>query len=326
MPAVKKKSQEKNITVQGRSLTLSNLSKVMYPKTGFTKAHIMDYYRQAAPFMLPHLANRPVSLKRYPDGVEGHSFFEKNCPHYHPDWLAISNKIGSSQTRYCLINDLATLIWIQNLGAIELHTFLATANDPASPTMVAFDLDPGEPAQLLDCMELALVMRDMLAGIGLKSFPKTSGGKGLHFYVPLNTPADYVHTKGFARTVARIMEKHFPERVVSRMSKSLRPGKVFIDWSQNSEHKTTVCVYSLRARPEPTVSMPVTWEEIEQAVTDRNAETLVYCRPPSIPKPHPPPHPPAPPDPPPPPPPAPPPASPPPRDPASKKRAICLNA
>lgn len=276
MPAVKEKSPEKTVTVQGRKLTLSNLSKVMYPKTGFTKAHIIDYYRQAAPLMLPHLQNRPVSLKRYPDGVEGHSFFEKNCPHYHPDWLAISDRIGSSQTRYCLINDLATLIWIQNLGAIELHTFLAAADDPSCPTMVAFDLDPGEPAQLLDCMELALVMRDMLAGIGLRSFPKTSGGKGLHFYVPLNTPTDYEHTKGFARTVARIMEKHFPERVVSKMSKSLRPGKVFIDWSQNSQHKTTVCVYSLRARPEPTVSMPVSWEEIEQAVTDKNAETLVF--------------------------------------------------
>lgn len=270
------KTEEKTVTVQGHKLKLSNLSKVMYPEAGFTKAHIIDYYRRAAPFMLPHLKDRPVSLKRFPDGVEGQAFFEKNCPHYRPDWLNISDKIGSSGTRYCLINDLATLIWIQNLAAIELHTILATADDRACPTMVAFDLDPGEPAHLLDCMELALVMRDMLAGVGLKSFPKTSGGKGLHFYVPLNTPTDYEHTKRFARTVARIMEKHFPERVISRMSKSLRPGKVFIDWSQNSQHKTTVCAYSMRARPQPTVSMPLTWEEIEQAVTKKKAEPLVF--------------------------------------------------
>lgn len=271
------RSEEKIVTVQGHKLTLSNLSKIMYPEAGFTKAHIIDYYRQAAPYMLPHLHNRPVSLKRYPDGVEGHAFFEKNCPHYRPDWMQISKPIGSTETRYCLINDLATLIWIQNLGAIELHTLLSTADDPTRPTMVAFDLDPGEPAHLLDCMEMALVMRDMLAGIGLKSFPKTSGGKGLHFYVPLNTSTNFTETKRFARTVARIMEKHFPDRVLSGMSKVKRSGKVFIDWSQNSEHKSTVCAYSLRARPQPTVSMPLTWEEVERAVTKKNAETLIFA-------------------------------------------------
>lgn len=279
MPVVKersRKSQERFITVQGHRLTLSNLDKIMYPETGFTKAHIIDYYRRAAPFMLPHLKDRAVSLKRYPDGVEGHAFFEKNCPHYRPEWLSISERIGESGTRFCLINDLATLIWIQNLGAIELHTSLAKADDPASPTVVAFDLDPGEPAHLLDCMEIALIMRDMLAGIGLKSFPKTSGGKGLHFYVPLNTPTDYDQTKHFARAVARLMEKHFPNRVLSRMAKELRRGKVFIDWSQNTEHKTTVCVYSMRARALPAVSMPLTWEEIEHAVSKKKAESLVF--------------------------------------------------
>ncbi|MCE5186219.1 MAG: non-homologous end-joining DNA ligase [Planctomycetaceae bacterium] len=276
MPAAKARRQEKIVTVQGHKLTLSNLSKVMYPQTGFTKAHIIDYYRQAAPYMLPHLKDRPISLKRFPDGVEGHSFFEKNCPYYRPDWIATSKEMGSSGTKYCLINDLATLIWIQNLGAIELHTVLAKAQDPTRPTMVVFDLDPGEPAQLADCMEVALLMRQMLEGVGLKSFPKTSGGKGLHFYVPLNTPTDYEHTRKFARAVARLMEKHFPQRVLSRMAKNLRTGKVFIDWSQNTEHKSTVCVYSMRARALPTVSMPLAWEEIENAVTKKQTDKLVF--------------------------------------------------
>lgn len=264
------------VTIEGRRIELSNLDKVLYPETGFTKAHMIDYYRRVAPHILPHMAGRPVMLKRYPDGVAGEFFYEKTCPAYRPDWLAGTNGQGGIDIDFCLIDGLPSLVWIANLAAIELHTLLAKVDDLSIPTAIAFDLDPGPPATLLDCCEIALILRDMLDGLGLKSFPKTSGGKGLHFFLPMNTDVTYDQTKQFAKTVAQTMEKHYRGRVVSKMTRSLRAGKVLIDWSQNTEHKTTVCVYSLRARPQPTVSTPVRWEEIEDAVRNKDAGTLVF--------------------------------------------------
>ena len=264
------------VTIEGRQVELSNLDKVLYPEAGFTKAHMIDYYRRAAPYILPHLADRPVMLKRYPDGVAGEFFYEKTCPAHRPDWMVSTAGRGGIDIDFCLIDGLPALVWIANLAAIELHTLLAKVEDLVRPTAVAFDLDPGPPATLLDCCEIALILRDMLDGLGLKSFPKTSGGKGLHFFLPLNADPTYDQTKQFAKTVAETMEKHYRDRVVSRMTKSLRTGKVLIDWSQNTEHKTTVCPYSLRARPQPTVSTPVRWEEIEEAVRSRDAGRLVF--------------------------------------------------
>jgi bifunctional non-homologous end joining protein LigD len=267
--------ESKTITIEGKKLTLTNLSKVLYPETGFTKAGVIDYYRRMAKYILPHLYDRPVTLKRYPQGVNSEHFYQKNCP-LHPDWLKTSKPDKYFKENFCLVNDLPSLIWIENLASIEIHTLLSTTKNLERPTMLVFDLDPGEPAGLLDCMKIALVMRDMLAGLGLKTFPKTSGGKGLHFYLPLNTVVTFEQTGSFAKTVAQIMEKHFPDLVVSKMNKSLRAGKVFVDWSQNSRHKTTATVYTLRARSQPTVSMPLSWRELENAFKNKNAESLIY--------------------------------------------------
>ena len=264
------------VTIEGRQVELSHLDKVFYPESGFTKAQIIDYYRRVAPYILPHLAGRPVMLKRYPEGVTGEFFYEKTCPAYRPDWMVTSHGQGGIGIDFCVIDSLPALIWIANLAALELHTLLAKVDDLSRPTAVAFDLDPGPPATLLDCCEIALILRDMLDGLGLKSFPKTSGGKGLHFFLPLNTDVTYEQTKHFARTVAQTMEKHYGGHVVSKMSKAIRAGKVLIDWSQNTEHKTTVCAYSLRARSQPAVSTPVRWEEVEQAVQNKDAGTLVF--------------------------------------------------
>jgi len=263
------------ITINNRRIQLTNLEKVMYPQAGFTKAHLLDYYRQVARVILPHLQERPLTLKRYPDGVNNQFFYEKTCPPHHPAWIKTTG-LETSEKDYCLVNDLASLIWVANLACIELHTKLATTDDLERPTMLVFDLDPGPPATLYDCLPIALTIRDMLEELKLKSFPKVSGGKGLHLGVPLNTKVTYHETKLFARKVSQVMEKHAPDIVVSRMSKDLRKGKVFIDWSQNSSHKTTVSVYSLRAGPTPTVSMPVTWPQIEKALADKDAEQLIF--------------------------------------------------
>jgi bifunctional non-homologous end joining protein LigD len=264
------------VKVEGKDVELTHLDKVLYPETGFTKAQVIDYYRRLAPYILPHLEGRPITLKRYPEGVASEFFYEKTCPPHRPNWVTTSAGQGGIDIDFCVIDSLPTLLWVANLASLEIHTLLAKVDDLSRPTAVAFDLDPGPPATLLDCCEMALVMRDMLEGLGLKSFPKTSGGKGLHFFLPLNTDVTYDQTKRFAQTIARVMEKHYPERVVSKMAKSLRPGKVLIDWSQNTEHKTMACVYSLRARSQPTVSLPVRWEEIEQAVEAKDASPLVY--------------------------------------------------
>ncbi|MGK2966888.1 MAG: non-homologous end-joining DNA ligase [Tepidiformaceae bacterium] len=270
------------VTVEGRRLKLSNLQKVLYPASGFAKAQVIDYYTRISPVLLPHLQGRALTLKRYPDGVEAEYFYEKECPSHRPDWVATAPLWSDSNAKnvnYCLANDLPTLIWVANLASLELHTSLALAKDTNTPTMVVFDLDPGEPAALLECCEVALWLRDLFGALGLELVAKTSGSKGMQVYLPLNTPTDYEATRTFAHAVAGILERQYPDRVLSNMRKELRKGKVFIDWSQNAEHKTTVCVYSLRARPEPTVSSPVSWAEIEAAVAASDASSLVFTAP-----------------------------------------------
>jgi bifunctional non-homologous end joining protein LigD len=267
--------------IDGRTVSLSNPHKVLYPAAGFTKGQVVSYYARVADVLLPHLAGRPVTRKRYPDGVDGAFFFEKNCPTYRPAWVA-TTKVPSTRGKrdsvnYCLVGDRPTLVWLANLAALEFHTLLARAGDLGRPTTVVFDLDPGPPADLLDCITVGLRLRDLLADFGLKCFAKTSGGKGLHLYVPLNVPGvTFDQTKAFAHAVARALEKDDPGRVISNMKRDLRGGKVFVDWSQNDDHKTTCCAYSLRARPRPTVSTPVTWDELERARRMKRAAALTF--------------------------------------------------
>jgi bifunctional non-homologous end joining protein LigD len=261
------------VEVEGRRLKLSNLDKVFYPSAGFTKGQVIDYYRQIAPALLPHLRDRPLTLKRYPDGVEGQFFYEKQCPSYAPDWIetvAIQNR---RKIDYCLANDLATLIWLANLADLELHTLLSRAGDVMRPTMMVFDLDPGEPATIIDCAKVGLALRELFARLGVDCYAKSSGSKGLQVYVPLNGKVTYDDTKPFAHAIAMLLEKQHPKLVVSSMKKSIRGGRVLVDWSQNDEHKTTVSVYSLRARERPTVSTPLQWEEVERA---RRPEQLQF--------------------------------------------------
>jgi bifunctional non-homologous end joining protein LigD len=267
------------VEVEGRTLSLSNLDKVFYPRTGFTKGHVIDYYMRIAPVLLPHLRGRHLTLKRYPNGVEGDFFYEKQCPRHRPDWVrtaGVWSRHNGREIDYCMVDELATIVWLANLADLEMHTPLAFAQAPEQPTFLAFDLDPGEPATVIECAEVALRLRDAFDHFGLLAFPKTSGSKGMQIYVPLNTPTTYEHTKPFAMGVAQVLERRMPELVVSEMRKDKRPGKVFIDWSQNDEHKTTVCVYSLRARERPTVSTPVTWDEVEAAVRSRDVDDLTF--------------------------------------------------
>jgi bifunctional non-homologous end joining protein LigD len=264
------------VEVEGRRLKLSNLDKVFYPASGFTKGQVIDYYRQVAPVLVPHLRDRPLTLKRYPDGVDGQFFYEKQCPSHRPDWIETVAVKNRREIHYCLANDLPTLIWLANLADLELHTSLSRAEDVLRPTMLVFDLDPGEPAGILECGTVGIALRRLFEGLGLDCYPKTSGSKGLQVYVPLNGPVTYEDTKPFAHAIALLLEKQMPELVVSSMKKSVRGGKVLVDWSQNDDHKTTVCVYSLRARERPTVSAPVRWEEVERAVEKDDAGALVF--------------------------------------------------
>jgi bifunctional non-homologous end joining protein LigD len=270
---------DSTIEVQGKQLKLSNLEKVMYPATGFTKQQVIDYYVRIAPAMVPHLAGRPLTRKRYPNGVDEEFFYEKNAPQHRPDWVKTA-PIWSERNRrtihYILADDLATLVWLANLAAIELHPSLSLAKDITCPTMMVFDLDPGAPANIVQCCQVGLWLREIFDHFGLRSFPKTSGSKGLQIYVPLNTPTNYELTKTFAHALAQLLEHEHPELVVSDMKKQVRTGKVLVDWSQNDEHKTTVAVYSLRAREHPTVSTPVTWEEVERAFKKKDADLLVF--------------------------------------------------
>lgn len=253
------------VTIDGHTLELTHLEKVLYPQTRTTKAAVLDYYRRIAPVLLPHLAGRPITMRRYPHGVEGTSFFEKRCPSYQPEWVPTyempSQRHGS--IGFCGIDSLAALVWIVNLSSLELHPYLHRVGAPRRPTALVFDLDPGAPADLTDACHVGLVLRQLLQAAGLDCYPKTSGGKGLHVYVPLNTDVTYEQTKRFARAVAETLARDDPEHVTSTMAKEKRAGKVFIDWSQNDEHKTTVAVYSLRARSHPTVSAPLEWAEVE---------------------------------------------------------------
>lgn len=263
-------SQKKTeLEIDGRILQLSNLDKVMFPETGFTKGQAIDYYIRISPALLLHLKDRPLTLKRYPDGIHGQYFYEKNAPSHTPKWVKTApvwRKSGSSQIKYILVNDLATLVWTVNLANLEMHVFLAKYPKIDQPTMIVFDLDPGPPAAVLECAEVATWLKAIFDNFKLQSFVKSSGSKGMQLYIPLNTPATYDQTKDFAKTIAEFLENKYPDRVVSEMSKHLRKGKVFIDWSQNTEHKTTVCVYSLRAkREQPFISMPVTWDELKAA-------------------------------------------------------------
>jgi len=267
------------VEVEGRKLTLTNLDKVLYPATGFTKGEVVDYYARVAPVLLPHLTGRPLTMKRYPGGVNQEYFFEKNAPKHRPDWVKTAPvwSEGNHRTIYFILaNDLPTVVWIANLASIELHPSLSVAPQIATPTMIVFDLDPGPPANIIQCAQVGLWVREIFDHFGLQSFPKTSGSKGLQIYVPLNTKTSYEQTKPFAHAIARLLEQQHPSLVVSDMKKTLRTNKVFVDWSQNDEHKTTISVYALRAREHPTVSTPVTWEEVEQALKKKDASKLVF--------------------------------------------------
>ena len=267
------------LIVEDRRIQVSNLDKVLYPKVGFTKGEVIDYYIRVASVLLPHLKDRPLTMKRYPDGVEGEFFYEKNCPEYRPKWVQTAQVWSESNDRimnYCLVQDLPTLVWAANLADLELHTSLSREDDMTCPTMMVFDLDPGAPAGIIQCCQVGLWLRDLLGKMKLKSFAKTSGSKGLQIYVPLNTSVTYDETKDLSRVLAQHLDREHPDRVTSNMSKAVRKGKVFVDWSQNDEHKTTICVYSLRAREEPTVSTPVSWNEVENCLKKKNADLLKF--------------------------------------------------
>jgi len=254
------------IEMAGRRLPLSNLEKDLYPSYGFTKAQILEYYRGIAPFMLPHLKDRALTFKRYPDGVDKDFFFEKRCPGHRPVWVNTAEipQDDGEPMIVCLVNDLETLIWAENLASLELHVPLARAGSPQTPDSMVFDLDPGDEASILDCARVALILRDLLSQIGLVSYVKTSGQKGLHVLVPLNRKdTTFEDTKTFSKTVAGIMQKHYADLVTAKMTKQERKGRVFINWSQNDASKTMVCVYSLRARKKPFVSFPLEWGELE---------------------------------------------------------------
>lgn len=258
-------------------MQVSNLDKVLYPEAGFTKAQVIDYYIRISSVLLPHLEDRPLTLKRYPNGVNEEFFYEKQCPRHRPPWVRtapVQNQGDEKVINFCLTNDLPTLVWAANLADLELHTSLSRYPLVDSPTMVVFDLDPGAPADIILCAQVGIWLREHLAE--LKCFAKTSGSKGLQVYLPLNSPSDYDTAKSFAHAVAEELEAAHPELITSRMAKNLRDGKVFIDWSQNDRHKTTVCVYSLRATREPTVSTPVTWDEVEGALKKKDAGRLRF--------------------------------------------------
>jgi bifunctional non-homologous end joining protein LigD len=273
------------VTVEGRTLTLSNLHKVLYPATGFTKGEVIDYYTRIAPVLLPHIESRPLTLKRYPDGVDGKSFFEKNAPSHAPDWV---RKVrlptpGSTKDRetidFVVAEELPTVVWAANLAALELHVPMWRVGPRGkvhSPDLLVFDLDPGPPATIIECCEVAQLLRDRLATDGLSAYPKTSGSKGMQLYVPLDGKAAWEDVSGYAKRLARELTESRDDLVVWQMKKDLRGGKVLVDWSQNNSAKTTVAVYSLRARETPTASTPISWEEVAGC---RRAEDLRFTAP-----------------------------------------------
>jgi len=266
------------IRIGRRVLPVSNIDKLLYPAADFTKGDVIHYYLRVANVLLPHLKNRPLTLKRYPNGTASLYFYEKRCPIHRPGWMTTTEVKGgkAGAINFCVVNDAISLAWIANLASIELHPLLSRAPKVHQPTMMVFDFDPGPPAGVIQAATVALRVRDFLARLGLQSFPKTSGGKGIHLAVPLNTTVSFDDTKSFSRAIAQTLERQFPDKVVSNMSKALRKNKVFVDWSQNDEHKTTACVYSLRARDLPTVSAPIRWKELEDAVKKNDPDSLTF--------------------------------------------------
>ena len=268
------------VRVAHRDVAVSNLDKVMYPEVGFTKGQVIEYYTRVARYLLPHLKNRPITMKRFPDGIDGNYFYEKDAPSFTPKWVRtypIPRTSEKSLIHYILINDLPTLVWSANMANLEVHPFLAKIPNVDVPTMVVFDLDPGDEANLLNSCEAAFLVRDVLNKLELKSLVKVSGSKGIHLHVPLNTSVTYEMTQSFARSIAQFLEREHPDLIVSEMAKVKRKGKVFIDWSQNSEHKSTVAVYSLRAkRGKPFVAMPVTWDDLKEAVKKSDSSSLFF--------------------------------------------------
>jgi bifunctional non-homologous end joining protein LigD len=271
---------DREVKVDGRELKLTNIDKVLYPKAGFTKGEMIDYYARIAPVLIPHLEGRAVTLRRFPEGVDDleAAFFEKRCPKHRPSWMktvTVSAGPRAGKIAFCTVGDLPSLIWLAQLATIELHPSLSIARRPAQPTVLAFDLDPGPPANVVDCCRIALRLREMFGHFDLQCFPKTTGSKGLQVYLPLNTKSHYDETKPFAKAMAQFLEKQ-TGKVVSKMSKEIRRGKVFVDWSQNHPRKTTISVYSLRAREQPTVSTPVSWEEVERCADEGDPDQLVF--------------------------------------------------
>jgi bifunctional non-homologous end joining protein LigD len=264
------------VEIDGRRLRLTNLDKVLYPATGFTKGQVVDYYAKIAPAMLPHLADRPVTMLRLPDGVDGERFFEKRCPGHRPAWLDTVPLDADSDVAACCVADVAGLVWMGNMAALELHTPQARAADPWRPTAVVFDLDPGPRAGLVDCARVALELQDLLDQLGLHAVAKTSGAKGLHLSIGIRPSVDAETTKGFALALGRILESRDPKRVTVTMARNERTGRVFVDWSQNDRHKTTVCAYSLRATESPGVSTPVSWDELTAVAESGDATTLTF--------------------------------------------------
>ena len=273
---------DRQVEVDGRELKLTNLDKVLYPKAGFTKGEMVDYYAKVAEAMVPHLSGRAVTLRRFPEGVDDldSAFFEKRCPKHRPKWVKTTNvRAGpnAGNIDFCVCDGRPTLIWMAQLAAIELHPSLSLGRAPTRPTVLAFDLDPGPPADVVDCCRVAMRLRDLFGHFGVECFPKTSGSKGMQVYVPLNKPkTSYDETKPFAKAIAQLLEKQTPDGVVSKMKKVERKGKVFVDWSQNHRSKTTIAVYSLRARERPTASTPVTWDEVERAAESGDGSHLVF--------------------------------------------------
>jgi len=268
------KGQSGQVAIEGRRLRLSNLDKVLYPQAGFTKAQIVDYYARVGEVMVPHLADRPVTLVRWPDGVDSQSFFEKRCPSHAPAWMRSAAVIDD--LNQCVLDDLPSLVWAANMAALELHTPQARVSRPDRPDSMVFDLDPGPGSSVLDCCRVGLDLHGVLAELGLESVAKTSGAKGIHLAVPLHTEVTDDDTKGFALALGQLLANREPDRVTVVMRKDLRKEKVFVDWSQNDRHKTTVCAYSMRGKERPMVSTPVTWDEVSDALDGKDPDALTF--------------------------------------------------
>ena len=274
--------ETRQVEVDGKELRLTNLDKVLYPETGFTKGEMVDYYAKVAPAIVPHLSGRAVTLRRFPEGVDDldAAFFEKRCPKHRPKWVKTAKVEAGPRAgviEFCVCDSLPTLVWMAQLAAIELHPSLSLSKAPKRPTALVFDLDPGPPADIVDCCRVGLRLRELLTQLDLECFVKTSGSKGMQLYVPLNTKTSYEETRPFAQALAQLIAKQSPDEVLAKMGKKTdRSGKVLIDWYQNNERKTTISVYSLRAREHPTVSTPITWEEVEATAESGDGSDLVF--------------------------------------------------